>query len=237
MPIDVLTNHDLFIAVNKPAGMIVHRSELADDNAPDLLTQLQAQQGYSLHPVHRLDRPTSGVMLFAKSSSACALLQEALQSATKTYLLVCRGHIAAPGTVDHPLKRIYDSPHDKRKRKKGLASPINYQDAVTHYQPTALTELDAAIDKYPTSRYSLVNATIDSGRRHQIRRHFKHLSHPIIGCPKYGKSTHNRYFAEQLGINRLLLHSQSIELRLAGETLNLIAPLDDQFQLAVDLFK
>ena len=233
----ILAQSERFIVVNKPAGMLVHKTDLAGDNEPDVLRTLRDQIGQQLYPVHRLDRATSGAMIFAKDSEYAQQIQSAMELAKKQYLLVCRGHILEPGTIDHPLKRIYDSPSDKRKRKRGIEQITQYQSAITHYKPIATTTLDAAIDRYPTSRFSLVEATIDTGRRHQIRRHFKHLSHPLIGCPKYGKSNYNRYFAENLNISRLLLHAQQLSIDLPEHgNLEVTAPFDAQFERAVALF-
>jgi len=235
--IDILHESDRWIAVNKPAGCIVHRSSLAGDDAPDLLRALRDQLGQYLYPVHRLDRPTSGVILFAKDSEYAATLQSTLQQATKQYVLVCRGHIDKPSVIDHPLKKIFDSPSDKRKRKRGLIQTAEPQDAITHYQPIANLTLDVCVDRYPTTRYALVSATIDTGRRHQIRRHFKHISHPIIGCPKYGKSIHNRFFQETYGIGRLLLHAASLELTTEIDgRIKIDAQPDQQFARALSLF-
>ncbi len=236
--LQVLAETDRLIAVNKPAGMLVHRTDLSNDDAPDLLRALRDQINHHLYPIHRLDRPTSGITLFAKDSEYAATMQSAMEQATKQYLLVCRGHILSAGTVDHPLKKIYDSPSDKRKRKRGVEQPVQYQDAITHYSPLATTTLAAPIDKYPTSRFSLVQATIETGRRHQIRRHFKHLSHPIIGCPKYGKSNYNRYFINELAISRLLLHAENLSISLPDhDVLTITAPVDEQFQRAMNLFQ
>ena len=151
--------------------------------------------------------------------------------ATKEYLLICRGYCPAQGIIDHALKPINDFKNKRSKHnvKKVKAAPFNStlnsfdvniaqqnalshkqkpaQNAVKHFKQLATIEIDAAIDRYPNSRFSLVNAQLQTGRKHQIRRHFKHISHPIIGCPKYGKSKYNHYFAEHLAAPRLLLHA------------------------------
>lgn len=206
----------------KPEGMLVHRSSLAPNETQFLLQILSEQLGQFLYPINRLDRATSGLMLYAFSSEiAHTLHQQLLENvARKNYLLVCRGWCPEEGLIDHALKPIVEF---RKKRKKSPEKPP--QEARTEFKRLATVELDAAVDKYPTSRYSLVQASLLTGRRHQIRRHFKHLSHPVIGCPKYGKSTHNRYFSEVLDVPRLLLHSYHMQLQhpRSGETLNLCA--------------
>lgn len=210
----ILYEDEHLVAVDKPAGLLVHRSSIDKHETRFLLQLLRDQIDAHVFPVHRLDKPTSGVIIFAKAPTMAARLQAALDSdnrnsptgsstAKKQYLLVCRGHVPTAGVIDHPLKPIND--FKSKKPNKGGDKPA--QTAVTYYSRLHTIELDAAVDRYPQTRYSLVSAQLISGRKHQLRRHFKHLSHPIIGCPKYGKSTHNRYFAEVLGVPRLLLHA------------------------------
>lgn len=210
----VVYEDDYLVAVDKPAGLLVHRSKIDQHESRFLLQMLRDQIGVHVFPVHRLDKPTSGVIVFAKSPTTAALLQEQLNSergaagAVKEYVLVCRGYSPLKGLVDHPLKPINDF------KGRGAKQPTDRpaQAAVTSFERLHTIELEVAIDKYPCSRYSLVKARLITGRKHQLRRHFKHLSHPIIGCPKYGKSAHNRYFAEALAAPRLLLHSHRLAL-------------------------
>jgi len=238
VPIEILHETDRWIAVNKPAGLIVHRSSLANDDGPDLLRTLRDQLDQYLFPVHRLDRPTSGAILFAKDAEYASVLQAAMEQARKQYLLVCRGHINEAATIDHPLKKIYDSPSDKRKRKRGVIQTSEPQTAITHYEPVSNLTLDVCVDRYPTTRYALVSATIDTGRRHQIRRHFKHISHPIIGCPKYGKSVHNQFFKETYGISRLLLHASTLQFETEQYgSIEIHSSPDAEFERAISLFR
>ena len=152
--------------------------------------------------------------------------------ASKEYLLVCRGYCQETGEVDHPLKPMEDF---KRKSKKSR-EPKPAQDAVTQYRRLQTVELNVEIDKYPTSRYSLVLAKLLTGRKHQLRRHFKHLSHPIIGCPKHGKSPHNSYFSEHLGASRLLLHSYRMCLLhpVTEKPMILVAPPQGSFKALLE---
>jgi tRNA pseudouridine65 synthase len=146
--------------------------------------------------------------------------------AIKEYLLVCRGYCPEVGCVDHALKPINDF-----KCKQGAQFDRPAQNAITLFERLATRELPVAIDKYPCSRFSLVRACLLTGRKHQLRRHFKHLSHPIIGCPRYGKSVYNHYFAAHLGVARLLLHASrlSIDHPMTGQPLLMLAPPQGPF--------
>lgn len=226
---ELLYEDQYFIAAYKPEGWLVHRSDIDKHEHRFLLQYMRDLVGARLYPIHRLDKPTSGIILFAKTPEIAAALQEQLTSdrATKSYLAVCRGYCPEQGVIDHPLPPVNDFKHQRKRPKADLPR----QEAITRYRRLAMIELPIAVDRYPSSRYSLVEVELITGRRHQIRRHFKHLSHPLIGCPKYGKSLHNRMFAEQFGCGRLLLHACSLELEhpVTGERMHLKAPPRGEF--------
>lgn len=208
--IHVIYQDDHIVAIDKPCGLLVHRSDIDKHETRFALQETRNLIGKHLYPVHRLDKPTSGVLLFALSSDVAKHIQQQFESCEieKEYLLVTRGFTPEHAEINHALVPKNDF---KKKRQKSTDSVVASvvkpaQDAVTHYQRLATLELEAEIDRYPISRFSLVKAFPKTGRKHQIRRHFKHLSHPIIGCPKYGKSRYNHYFANRLHCPRLLLH-------------------------------
>lgn len=209
-PLTIVYRDEYLVAVNKPEGLLVHKSNIDKNEVRYLLQMLRDQVGEYVYPIHRLDKPSSGLILFGLSAGVAADIQLQMHSnmATKAYLLICRGHTPASGVINHPLKPLDDF--------KSKALPIKNTkpalEAISEFARLDTIELDVAIDKYPSSRYSLVKVKILTGRRHQIRRHMKHLSHPIIGCPKYGKSIHNRYFATTFDVSRLLLHSYQMSL-------------------------
>ena len=212
-PLDILYQDEHLVAAYRPEGLLVHKSNVDPHETRFLLQELRDQLGVYLYPIHRLDKPTSGLILFALSSEVAAAVQKQMEenNCSKEYLLICRGYTAENGIINHPLKPIDDFKSKRKKNDKPIeAKPA--KDAITLFERLDTIELPVAVDRYPQSRYSFVKARILTGRKHQIRRHFKHLSHPIIGCPKYGKSVHNRYFAEQLGAPRLLLHSYRMTL-------------------------
>ena len=234
--LNILYEDDSLVAVCKPEGLLVHKSNIDKHETVFLLQQLRDQIGCYIYPVHRLDKPTSGVIIFAKSPEVAAAIKLQMENncAIKEYLLLCRGYCPESGRIDHPLKPIVDF---KNKRGKAQAQKPA-QEAVTDFERLATIEITAAIDKYPTSRFSLVKARLQTGRKHQIRRHFKHLSHPIIGCPKYGKSKYNHYFAQHFGAGRLLLHAYRLVLEhpVTGEKLVFCAHLEGAFLSVVERF-
>lgn len=222
--LDILYQDQYLVAVNKPSGLLVHRSPIDKHETRFAIQTLRNQLDRWVYPLHRLDKPTSGVLLFAFSGEIASKVSETWASeVNKRYLALVRGWFTQAITVDHALTEIHD-----KYAAKGKAREPREQLAVTTFRPIATAELDVAIDKYPKTRYSLVECQPVTGRKHQIRRHLKHLSHPIIGDAKYGKGIHNRYFAEHLEAGRLLLHAYSIVLShpISQKRLEITAPPD-----------
>ncbi|MEZ4483021.1 MAG: pseudouridine synthase, partial [Syntrophotaleaceae bacterium] len=198
--LEILYRDEHLVAINKPAGLLVHRSPIDRRETRFALQILRDQLGQRVYPVHRLDKPTSGVLLFGLSPDAAYRAAEAFASRRvgKKYLAVVRGHSAEQGTIDYPLR---DEP-DQRAAK---APPVEARAARTDFRRLATVELPIPVGRYATCRYSLVEARPLSGRRHQLRRHFKHLAHPIIGDTTHGNGQHNRFFRQQFDCHRLLL--------------------------------
>lgn len=228
MALPVLYQDPWLIAVHKPAGLLVHRSMIARHEEQFALQMVRDQIGQHVYPVHRLDRGTSGILLFALDRETARQVgqQFEAQGVAKTYLAVVRGHPPESGTIDHPLKRQRDAMEWVGEHASDEAQP-----ALTHYRRLATTEQAWAIDRYPTSRYALVELNPETGRQHQIRRHLKHLAHPIIGDATYGKGKHNRAFQQYLGCHRMLLACTRMGLAhpVEGGELVLDAPLAADF--------
>lgn len=222
----VLYEDEYLIAVNKPSGLLVHKSWVAKDAKEFALQTVRNQCGKHVFPVHRLDRPTSGVLLFAFSGELAQQVQANWDRAQKTYWALVRGWLKEDVLVDHALKGMADYGQDVE----------TFQDAQTQFCSLGQYELDAEIDRYPKSRFSWIEAKPNQGRTHQIRRHLKHLSHPIIGDARYGKGKYNRYFAEHLDAGRLLLHSRELKIThpITDTNLAIEAPLEGQM---LQLFK
>ncbi len=227
-PLEIIYRDEHIVAINKPSGLLVHRSKIDRLETRFAVQLLRDQLQQHVYPVHRLDKPTSGVLVFALSSDTARLLSEQFQQQTveKRYLAVVRGYIPEEGIIDHPLKEQQDKMTDKRAWQDKPAA-----EATTHYARLATAEIPFAVDRYPQSRYSLVEARPSTGRKHQIRRHFKHIAHPIIGDAKHGKGVHNRFFKEHFHCPRLLLACQYLSLThpVSGQRFEFRASLDEAF--------
>ncbi|MFY0991888.1 pseudouridine synthase [Halomonas sp. C05BenzN] len=197
-PLTILHQDDHLVAVHKPAGLLVHRTALAGGAREFLLQRLRDQLGRRVYPVHRLDRPTSGLMVFALSPDVATPLADAFaeRRVAKRYLAVVRGIGPEHEWLDYPLRE-----EDGRRPKAEMPA----LEAQTEVRRLDSVELPVQVDRYPRSRYSLMEARPSTGRRHQIRRHLSHRGYPIIGDAKHGKGNHNRFFAEHLDCPRLLL--------------------------------
>jgi tRNA pseudouridine65 synthase len=206
--LEMLYRDDHFVAIHKPAGLLVHRSPIAPRETRFALQMVRDRIGQRVYPVHRLDRPTSGVLLFALDPETARATAELFKAGRvrKSYLAVVRGYIDESGTIDYPLKEIED------RRIPGQAAASDY-DAITDFKRLATVELPCAVDRYPTARYSLVRLHPRTGRRHQLRRHMRHLRHPVIGDTRYGTGAHNRFFREHFGCHRLLLAATELRFR------------------------
>ena len=226
--LDILYQDECLVVVNKPSGLLVHRSMIDRHETRFAMQIVRDQIGQHVFPVHRLDKPTSGVLVFALSSEMARKLGEQFQGGKveKTYLAVVRGITPEAGVIDHALKEKHDKMTDKKARKDKPA-----QDAISEYRRLATVELPVQIDRYPQSRYSLVEVKPKTGRKHQVRRHMKHIAHPVIGDAKHGKGNHNRYFAEHMNAGRLLLACTDMRFQhpVSGEPLCIKAPLDHVF--------
>jgi len=215
----LLYRDDSLVVVDKPPGLLVHRTFL-DRHAEDFLLQrLRRLLGQRVYTVHRLDRPTSGALVFALCPATARQLSASFEhrQVQKQYLAVVRGYTETTGHIDYPLQ---DQPEQA------------HREAITDYQRLAQVELPIAVGRYSTSRYSLLRVTPRTGRYHQIRRHFHHIFHPLIGDTTHGEGRHNRLFREHFGIHRLLLHALSLRFQhpVDGRWLEIKAPPDEQWQ-------
>lgn len=222
-PLPLLYQDDRLAAVAKPSGLLVHRSQQAGDR-DTCLTRLRNQLGRFVWPVHRLDRGASGVLLFALDTEAAraAALAFAERRVRKSYLAVVRGYAPESGAVDHPLA-VAGRP----------AAP-----ATTRFERLAQVELPHAVGRYASARYSLVHVEPLTGREHQIRRHLRHVGHPLVGDVTWGDGRHNRFFRERFGLRRLLLHAWRLDVPhpADGRVLSIRAPLPAElFALCAEL--
>jgi tRNA pseudouridine65 synthase len=209
-PLPILYRDDRLVAIHKPAGLLVHRTVLDRHETRFAVQLLRDQIGRHVWPTHRLDRGTSGVLLFALDRDTAASVGRQFEAGTvrKRYLAVVRGFPPESGMIDHALSREVDD-----AERTSHAVPPLPQAARTRFRRLGTVELPIPVDRYPASRYSLLELEPLTGRRHQLRRHLKHISHPIIGDATYGKGNHNRGFTARFASHRLLL--ASVELCLA----------------------
>lgn len=216
------------VVVNKPAGLLVHRSAIDRHETRFAVQEVRDRLGQKVYPVHRLDKPTSGALLFALSPEVARVMTERFASGAvrKQYLAVVRGHVGDAGVVDHPLVEEADPMTDGRARQGKPAQP-----AITEYRCLARAELPHPVGRYQTSRFSLVQAFPRTGRKHQIRRHMKHIFHPIVGDTTHGDGRQNALFREHLQCNRLLLAATGMSFAhpCTDERIEISAPLAVEF--------
>ncbi|HIO95878.1 MAG TPA: tRNA pseudouridine(65) synthase TruC, partial [Campylobacterales bacterium] len=206
--LEILYQDEYLVAINKPSGLLVHKSPIDKRETQFALQLVRDQIGQYVYPVHRLDKPTSGVLIFALSSEVARLLSEAFKVHTiqKEYIAVVRGYTKEEELIDYDLKVILDKKADRDRNKN--KEP---QEAQTYYRQLATVELPYPVSRYPVARYSLLRLLPNTGRKHQLRRHMKHILHPIVGDTKYGRNEHNNLFREKFDSYQLLLHARSIK--------------------------
>ncbi len=224
--LEILYRDDHLVAVHKPAGLLVHRSDIDRHETRFAVQLLRDQIGCRVHPLHRLDKGTSGVLLFALDavSARDVGLQFERDEVAKRYLAVVRGWPAESGSIDHALSRRFDD-YGRKLAAEAQPAPLP---AVTRYRRLATVELPDRVDRYPQARYALLELSPKTGRQHQLRRHMKHIAHPIIGDATWGKGVHNRFFQQRFGCHRMLLACTRIELRhpVGGASLVIAAEPD-----------
>lgn len=196
MKLEILYQDDYLVAINKPNGLLVHRTNRASEATEFALQLLRDQLGRHVYPCHRIDRKTSGLLLFALDEGSNSLMQQQFSAGkvSKRYLAIVRGYTPDSEQIDYPLKK-----------ENGTL-----QEATTKYKTLARTELEIPYAAHPTSRYSLVEVEPLSGRMHQIRKHLAHVFHPIIGDRPHGCNKQNKLFKEKWNMTSMMLHASSI---------------------------
>ncbi len=219
------------VAIDKPTGLLVHRTREAAEVEDSALSRVHRETGTFVFPVHRLDRATSGVMILARDRAVASALARAFEigAVLKRYLALVRGWPDREGVIDHPLVRDFERP--------AAGQPLLA--ARTAWRRLARIECPFPVgSRHPTSRYAFVEARPETGRRQQIRRHFHHASHPVIGDTTHGDGAQNRAVAAWLGHTRLWLHARAIRFAhpVSGAPVTIEAPLGDDWQrlLALD---
>lgn len=206
------------VAINKPHGLLVHRSPIASDATEFAVQLLRDQLGQRVYPVHRLDRKTGGVLLFALTESMNSVMQQQFMDGHihKTYIAIVRGYAPDTQTIDYAL----------RNDETGAS-----QDAITHVKTLQRTEIPLPFGKHATSRYSLVELTPTTGRMHQLRKHMAHILHPIIGDRPHGCNKQNKLFKGHFEMNTMLLHARQLRFRhpVSMDEISITAPVQAEF--------
>jgi tRNA pseudouridine65 synthase len=196
---EILYEDEYLIAVNKPAGIFVHRSKLDPKATVFMVQEIRNVVGHKVYPVHRLDRKTSGALIFAKNKEVQRSMNNLFKHTdiSKKYLAIVRGYAPDFAIIDYPLK------YDNGKVKEAKTTIMTIQKV----------EIPISSGKFLTSRYSLLYAYPYTGRMHQIRRHLAHIFHPIIGDRPHGCNKQNRFFLHHFNLTEMMLHAYNINFK------------------------
>jgi len=229
IPLEILYQDEYLVAINKPSGLLVHKSPIDKHETRFALQLVRDQIGQYVHPIHRLDKPTSGVLLFALDTQVAKEMSELFRSSKvqKEYIAIVRGYTQEGSLIDYPLKQMLDT---KVQKLQGVTKEA--KEAQTEYRRLATVELPFPVSRYRVARYSLVKLLPKTGRKHQLRRHMKHIFHPIVGDTKHGRGEHNKLFREKFASHRLLLHSNQLKFMhpVTQKEVVIEAPLDESFK-------
>ena len=233
--LEILYQDEYLVAINKPSGLLVHRSPIDRHETRFAIQILRDQIGKFVYPLHRLDKPTSGVLLFSLDKESAKIMGESFskRESKKTYIAVVRGYTPEHGEIDHALVEKLDKIADKNSSTCKEA-----QEALTLYERLYSIEIPFAVGKYEKTRYSLVKLYPQTGRKHQLRRHMKHISHHILGDTKYGRGEHNKFIREEFNCHRMLLHALELEFKHphTDQIITIKAPLDNVFKSICNSF-
>jgi tRNA pseudouridine65 synthase len=215
--LEIIFQDENLVAINKPHGLLVHQSPIARDAEEFALQLLRDQIGQNVWPAHRLDRKTGGLLLFALNKETNVLLQGLFRDnkIKKKYLAIVRGFTIDEMEIDYPL------------RKENGAM----QEAFTKFKTLKKAEIPIAFGNHLSSRYSLIEAAPETGRMHQLRKHFAHIHHPIIGDRPHGCNKQNKLFKEKWEMDTMLLHASELEFEhpVSHQPLHFKAELQSEF--------
>jgi tRNA pseudouridine65 synthase len=220
--LEIIYQDEVMVIINKPTGLLVHRSPIAADASEFAIQVLRDQLGQKVYPVHRLDRKTSGLLVFALNEEVNKHLQMAFMNRKidKKYVALVRGFITEKGTIDYALTN----------------EAGKVQDALTHFKLLQQFEIEIPNGKFTTARFSLVEVEPETGRMHQIRKHFAHIFHPIIGDRPHGCNKQNKLFLEKWGMNSMLLHASELTFKhpVSDQEMTFEARLPADFKMTIE---
>lgn len=225
MNLNILYKDKELVAINKPHGLLVHRSPIASDASIFALQLLRDQLQHPVYPAHRLDRKTAGALLFSLNKEMDSKIQIlfAEQKVEKTYWAIVRGYTEDTGKIDYPLRKDNGT----------------LQEAITYYRTLQRVEINIPFGKHESSRYSLVEVKPTTGRMHQIRKHFAHIFHPILADRPHGCNKQNKLWKDRFDMDTMMLHAQSLKFihPTSGEMIDIQAPIHNEFQKVIDILK
>jgi len=208
--LEILYQDENLIAINKPSGLLVHKSLIDKSETRFAVQILRDQINQYVYPLHRLDKPTSGILLFALNKEMAKSMSNIIQEreTQKEYIAIVRGITSEKDEINYALKEVLDKMTDSKANQDKEA-----KEAITEYERLNTIELPFKVGKHETSRYSLVRLNPKTGRKHQLRRHMKHIFHPIVGDTTHGDLRHTKFFKNQFNCNRLLLHASKLSFK------------------------
>ncbi len=214
MELEILYHDNYLVAINKPHGLLVHRTRIAADADEFALQMLRDQIEMKVFPLHRIDRKTGGILLFGLNKEIDKSMQTAFaeRKVNKKYLAIVRGFTEDHGTIDYPLKK-----------ENG-----NEQQAITHYATLDRVELNIPLGVHQTSRYSLLKINPITGRFHQIRKHLTHINHPIICDKPHGCNKQNKMFQEKFDLTTMMLHASELSFKHPATNKNITLKAEPQ---------
>jgi tRNA pseudouridine65 synthase len=223
--LEILYQDKHLVAINKPHGLLVHRTKIANDADEFALQILRDQLGQTVYPAHRLDRKTGGILLFSLTKEMDQLIQTAFgnQEISKKYLAILRGYAPESGTIDYDLTKDNGT----------------VQNAITHYRTLQHVEIPFPQGKFDSARFSLIEAQPETGRFHQLRKHFAHLRHPIIGDRPHGCNKQNKWWKETFEMESMMLHASELEFNhpITKEKITIKAKPQAEFIRVCELLK
>ncbi len=221
--LEILHSDDYLVAINKPGGLLVHRTDLDPFETQFAVQILRDQLNKHVFPIHRLDKPTSGVLLFALQKETAQLISELLlnKQIHKEYIAIVRGWMPDNVKVDRGVRVEKDRPR---------------REALTNFSKISQVEVPYPVGPFATARYSLIRALPETGRRHQIRKHLNHISYPILGDSWYGDRDHNNFAKEEFGMADLFLHALRVKFihPILKEQMIINAPVPLQWREMLD---
>ena len=223
--LDIVYQDEYLVAINKPAGMLVHRTPQARDAKVFALQELRNQLGQYVYPTHRIDRKTSGILVFALSQEVEVIMKKKFQEKEidKTYWAVVRGFAPDAGTIDKPLEKENGS----------------VQEAKTTYKKLRQVAIDVPVAKYSQTRLSLLEVKPETGRMHQIRRHLAHIRHYIVGDKPHGDHQFNKHFQHKFELQKMLLHAKELNFKhpITDSDVSISANIPEHYQKILILFE